>query len=145
MSRNIKFRAFVPKDKKTGKSGWVQGFNMVNYHSYYNKGLMPSIYRYDSKWEDGEYVLMQFTGLKDHLGRDIYEGDIIQTYDPIKLERGEECDYRGVVTYYESKGYYVLEDAKGNFIEMLCRVEQPEIIGNWFNNPELLESLEAQP
>jgi len=72
----------------------------------------------------------QSTGLPDKNEKDIYNDDIIKTFDAIKLERGEQADYVGVVAWSTRSLAWVITDKNGKFIELLCRVEQPEIIGN---------------
>ena len=81
----------------------------------------------------------QFTNELDINEKEIYSGDTIETYDPIKLERGEQSDYTGVVSWSERSLAWVLNDKEGKFIEMLCRIEQPKIIGSIHDNPKLLE------
>jgi uncharacterized phage protein (TIGR01671 family) len=82
-------------------------------------------------------IPLEFTGLPDKNSKEIYEGDKIGTYDPIKLERGEEADYAGIVSWSEKILAWILVDNEGKFINMLCRAEQPEVIGNIHENPEL--------
>lgn len=72
----------------------------------------------------GEYEKIQFcTGLRDNNGKLIYEGDIIS--------RGKD---RGVIKYDdETASYYIRwEDAE-------TYIEDCEVIGNIYTNPELLE------
>jgi uncharacterized phage protein (TIGR01671 family) len=133
-AREIKFRAWEIKHQ-----AWIQGFIMDNYHPYFNKGVMPSLHRYDRTWENGEYILEQFTGLLDRKGNPIYEGDIVSSYDPIKLERGEPCDYEGAVEWSNTGAYFIIADKDGKFLNLLSRVEQPTILGNIHENPNLLK------
>ena len=77
-------------------------------------------------------VLMQFTGLKDCNGVDIYEGDII------KLDR-TDCNEIGIKLHVDKvrrseTGCYYVDDK----CLYKCRLKKCEVIGNIYENPELL-------
>src|SRR5699024_4922062 len=84
----------------------------------------------------GEYdsprIYMQYTGLKDIKNKEIYEGDIVSYY-PFKSEVGK-------VYYDEAETTYFIEpfdeDGEYEVLGLQCGVE---IIGNIYENPELLE------
>jgi uncharacterized phage protein (TIGR01671 family) len=74
--------------------------------------------------EDENFILMQYTGLKDKNGVEIYEGDIVQ-YNNIT---GEIAWHQNgwVIQWMEMQGYsYIYEQII-------------EVIGNIHENPELL-------
>lgn len=86
------------------------------------------------------YVLMQFTGLKDKNGKEIFEGDILTT--------GKRT---GVVKNHRTLGFY-MNDTRGDnwwfgsdvdlaeFEDFTRTVaEKTEILGNIYTNPELAE------
>jgi len=88
------------------------------------------------------YEVMQSTGLLDKLGKEIYEGDICQC--------GANNCIKGKIKYYEGKAQFVLEfymnKAKQYCTAEMNRIKQDdesntnfEIIGNVYENPELLE------
>src|SRR5579883_1494238 len=75
-------------------------------------------------------ILMQFTGLKDKFGRDIYEGDI--------LNNGDNGSTNWFFSFHQ--GYFNLCD--GYICEsrpMVHALEYVYIIGNIYENPELLK------
>lgn len=105
MSREIKFRAWAIKAKT----------------------MHPVWMKLDD--EEGRYILMQYTGLKDRDGKEIYEGDIL---------KGE-----GEVVWFELSASFRVNPSRENndicFTNSFANIDDCEIIGNVYENPELLE------
>ena len=77
-------------------------------------------------------VIMQSTGLKNKNGNEIFEGDIVKMSKDVSVD----------TTYYEvvrrRGGAYSLE-SKQHGCDLWIRHTDCEIIGNIYENPELLE------
>ena len=117
MTREIKFRAWDKKEKVMREQGEI----------YFNHGLPNTFDIWDS------YELMQYTGLKDRNGKEIYEGDIVN-YNKEGFHNG----LNGFVEWFGS-GFYIAKH-----IPLFSIVEKfktdIEIIGNIYQNPEILSS-----
>lgn len=76
---------------------------------------------------------MQFTGLTDKNGADVYEGDIINDHIGV-----------GVVEYKDDRCAYRVNYCRGNyakwFIDYILsgEIDSVQVIGNVFENRELL-------
>ena len=78
-----------------------------------------------------DIVLMQSTGFKDKNGKEIFEGDIVDSEDGI---------LSGVVEFRPDLGMFVSTLIKYNNFERLCNVaDSVHIIGDIYTNPELAE------
>lgn len=124
MGREIKFRVWVITEKK-----WGEFETFIGHH-------------YTGLETNDDCIVLQFTGLKDKNGREIYEGDIIkQHHGYIDMEKQ---DWVGAVYFgsYCSKGNDMYETGwfmKTNFQNLGFKIHKDcEIIGNIFENPELL-------
>jgi uncharacterized phage protein (TIGR01671 family) len=119
MSREIKFRAWIKNKKK-----------MV-----YGKDATSSAHFTDSfKYRKNEVELMQYTGLKDKNGVEIYEGDIIVgTYKDMGIDTGS--------VVFKGCGFKVEIPNVGDdeLVDWERYSDSIEVIGNIYENPELLE------
>lgn len=154
MSREIKFRAW---DGESEEMIYLEnsGLQYFDFEGSYSLGFTVGGYegfwaheQYDSPTEEAsKFPIMQYTGLKDKKGREIYEGDVI----PIKfsnrssgIKYGEDYTINGVVKFDDSfQLRYILEFKKNNYDIISCEfgygaMTELEIIGNIHENPELL-------
>ena len=138
--RQLYFRFW---DIKTKKFAWcnpsIEKLSLLNNTGHYQL------------WSTISYEVTQFTGLYDKNGKEIWEGDIVKHHPRYiaskedMIEEDDEWTGTGLINYYPSMmgfGFKLLSGHK-------CTFHGPEgdewqqdcleVIGNKFQNPELLE------
>lgn len=141
--REIGYRAWLKKDKKMVEVKSIHfGTKKIMY------GYSESSHCYGNvtcKFDDCE--LMQFTGLTDKNGTKIFEGDIVKDgFGRIMkvdfIERWVKYQFTLVKATGERwTNNFIRADLTDWFIGG-CTEELPEIIGNIYDNPELLGGAE---
>lgn len=131
MNREIKFRAFWNNEMQYDVHlGTFDGSNIFEILK-------------DKRYPEDYVKLMQYTGLKDKNGKEIYEGDIVKRmkvcYDWDK-EDGEERYEVEQISFieYRGNGFWVNSEDFGYEGEDLWDWDKMEIIGNIYENHELL-------
>ena len=119
--REIKFRG------KYGNNPWLYGSLVTKNRN--NNGIQERNSSVTILVDDGS--IGQYTGMNDSTGKEIYEGDIVRTSDnddELAVVEWDDEDLRFTVTHGNvvnglGEGYYSRE---------------VEVIGNMYDNPELL-------
>lgn len=106
---------------------------IVTQQVYFENGLPDDRFIYCYKTDEIE--LMQTTGLKDKNGKEIFEGDIVKMSKDVY----SEPTYYEVVRHYG--GAYRLK-SKQHGCELWLRHTNCEVVGNIYENRELLEDKE---
>lgn len=137
--RILKFRSWIKKQKIM--------LPPENAFVIFSNGAIHIPFEYKDFMDENDLVLMQYTGLKDKNGKEIWEGDIILDLWKHKLQiiysgagflaidpshglqyEGSELDPE-VNSYNSKRGTFNLAD----------RLKWAEVIGNVFENPDLLK------
>lgn len=128
--RIIKFRIW---DKT------LKCYSMPGDSIFERKRSLRGLISYNIDGLSSNFILQQFTGLFDKNGKEIYEGDITKLHDKIfEVLNGSYFTKNDV-----GHGIHLAENGnKDNFPETICNLDSAkiEIIGNIFENPELLKS-----
>jgi uncharacterized phage protein (TIGR01671 family) len=157
MMREIKFRAWDKEDKCWVKEPDVHFF--INYYTDHPQSIFLFGNTTSNMSLEHRYILMQYTGLKDKNGKEIYEGDIVKGRLGIVLGEVKSGKYkmkrqnkhhvpRWHLGWYiqDKREQYGLEWAYwyiDNYLHPI-RKDYLEVIGNIYENPELLEGKEKE-
>lgn len=130
--REIKFRVWDKKTKNMIEAGSL--FNLVIYSGDIDCGF--HLDNEEGTIIEGDYELMQFTGLKDKNGREIYEGDLFQ-------EPPGDFEPRQVLEAFwdEDLNGFAMRSTDEDHLYQTPLSERYEVIGNIWKNPGLLKEL----
>ncbi len=127
--REIKFRAWDKNKSKMWSHDMLFRMDCSNEYpflalikGYYASGML------DPK-DNMDVTVMQYTGLKDKNGKGIYEGDEFHLGDP-------RITYTVV---WHDTGFMGKQNGASSFVGLSHWKNRIEIIGNIYENPELLE------
>ena len=125
MNRELKFRAWV---KRRNRHKWKMvevlddNYLWVADNKLYAQ-TWDSVHEYN-----GKYEIMQFTGLQDSEGVDIYEGDVVRT------NSGKTFTFPSTFDFSKSGPRFIW-----GYRIHLQGFEPCKVIGNIYESPELLE------
>ena len=136
--RELKFRVWdpaIPKNITEAEDGKASGdwvnWEYVKKSSYLIDGL------------NGKYPMMQYTGVKDKNGVEIYEGDFLEG-----SESGEFgstlATWVDVVIWDKEKAAFVCMDIGEGDILGLDEVMSDKVIGNIYTHPEWLRMIKKE-
>lgn len=146
--REIKFRAwFTSKD---GAPLPGQKCSMQDYRSLHD--FLTAVEDVSSEYGHN-FILMQFTGLKDKNGKEIYEGDIVKSqwqhdsvtcydYEVVGVIKWNKEEARFILQFDNNVGTTTFEYPLISFDREELLDDEFEVIGNIYENHELLTTTE---
>ncbi|TCW59058.1 putative phage protein (TIGR01671 family) [Bacillus thuringiensis] len=130
--REIKFKAFDKVSEKIYDVGYIDFANEVVQVAMIKGGICYGTYVRRLK----DVALLQYTGLKDVHGNEIYEGDIVyQEFYDHRVETSHGLT--GVVK--QEEGVWWIDNEVNDAVRLWSELNLNHIKGNMFENPELLQ------
>ncbi len=132
MNREIKFRAWCPKNKEMYYDDGNYRFHIfqdcIGYYPEYNK---EEFYHFNTNPSKDELKIdvMQYVGLKDMADKDVYEGDILDDNWQIHF-------YRGMFVAVQCGKIPNMDNSHQIFWVLS---NDHRVIGNIYENPDLLQ------
>jgi uncharacterized phage protein (TIGR01671 family) len=147
--KEIEFRAW-----DDGKKEWLLGYELKNLGGFslfgecvllgeWSQVLDQFVFeRHGHKQDD--LIVMQFTGLNDKNGKQIYEGDIVKVATRSEINGLLYSDL-GSVIFSENVGSFGVEIPNGENGSVTWSMQhfvlnEFEVVGNIYENPELLKA-----
>lgn len=143
--RTIKFRAW-----DDGKKEWLLGYEYPNLGGFSLDGecvlmgewanVCTSFMFENNNRKRTDLKLMQFTGLKDKNEKEIYEGDIVSYDRGVGNWTGKRMSTTHTIVFSEEVFAFVM-DYGSSYIKLRKHWNYIyEVIGNIYENPELLST-----
>ena len=127
---------YLYRAKRTDNRKWVEGFLMDD--NYINTPFNDNDVggRFDDPVEIDPSTICQCTGLIDKNGKLIWENDIVC----VKHTDGQEEYQENAKVSYTKRGFSPFSwEYYCDGCDVRCEILEVEVIGNIFDNPELLE------
>jgi uncharacterized phage protein (TIGR01671 family) len=134
--REIKFRAWDKETKTMISDEWIQTLDLRGDGSwtiYLGGGMKQYLTQKQSDKKITDCVLLQYTGLKDKNGKEIYEGDIVCQF------KGSEYKAHYIVCWRNDHAGFWLYYKDEPHLDLNHYRVKLEVIGNIYENPELME------
>ena len=123
--RQLKFRVWESRFKRWGRYPYAftldRNFNLAYTE---NSGTL----------REEDFIIQQFTGLKDSLGVEIYEGDIVSYHFD-----NPEVFWNDLVAWGEAGWVFQNFDGTESGESRACEYKHLRVVGNIFENRELLD------
>ena len=147
---------YLFKAKRLDNGEWIVGYL---YRLSENNPPFIMLRKYGESYEVDEHTICQCTGLRDKNGKLIWENDIVrfkhekfdfddglEPFERTCLPNKKEYKRNYVVEFCNTPTHYGLRFINGSIWFMVHKMtvvmHDTEVIGNIFDNPELLESEE---
>lgn len=147
-------REILFRGKRCDNGEWVQGFYVRADHHWHKNGIHKDWIALGASANGGWFALHnkyavksetvgQFTGLTDKNGKKIFEGDVVRVLGNQQVDDWKNVDYVALIAFLDG-GFCAIDgtvEEHGFRRYALARMDfSLEIIGNQFDNPELLEN-----